>query len=51
MIDALKRMASEEITLWLTDSEKAGLIEPSGEAINLLDAGFLYVCMPVRLTG
>lgn len=51
MIDALKRMASEEITLWLTDSEKAGLIEPSGEAINLLDAGFIYVCMPVRLTG
>ena len=51
MIDALKRMASEEITLWLTDSEKAGLIEPSGETINPLDAGFLYVCMPVRLTG
>jgi DNA polymerase-3 subunit beta len=51
MIDALKRMASEEITLWLTDSEKAGLIEPSGEVINPLDAGFLYVCMPVRLTG
>ncbi len=51
MIDALKRMASEEIALWLTDSEKAGLIEPSGEAINPLDAGFLYVCMPVRLTG
>ncbi len=51
MIDALKRMASEEIALWLTDSEKAGLIEPSGEVINPLDAGFLYVCMPVRLTG
>jgi len=51
LIDALKRMASREITLWLSTSEKAGLIEPSGELIDPLDEGFIYVCMPVRLGG
>jgi len=47
----LKRMDSEQIALWLATSEKAGLIEPTGDAISLLDEGFLYVCMPVRLGG
>jgi DNA polymerase-3 subunit beta len=47
LIDALKRMNSENITLWLADSESAGLLEPSGEDNN--DQGFIYVCMPIRL--
>ena len=51
LIDVLKRMDSEQIALWLATSEKAGLIEPTGDAISLLDEGFLYVCMPVRLGG
>ena len=51
LIDALKRMASEQIALWLKTSEKAGLIEPSGDSISTQDEGFLYVCMPVRLGG
>jgi len=51
LIDALKRMASAEIVLWLASSEKAGLIEPHGEEISAQDKGFLYVCMPVRLSG
>jgi len=49
IIDALKRFASEDVTLWLSGSEKAGLIEPAGDAIAEADQGFLYVCMPVRL--
>lgn len=51
LIDALKRMSSEEVALWLSDSEKAGLIEPYGERTAPEDEGFLYVCMPVRLSG
>ncbi len=51
LIDALKRMASDEVALWLADPEKAGLIEPAGETISPQDEGFLYVCMPVRLGG
>ena len=51
LIDALKRMDSEQIALWLATSEKAGLIEPTGDAISSQDEGFLYVCMPVRLGG
>jgi len=51
LIDALKRMASDEVGLWLADPEKAGLIEPAGETIPPEDEGFLYVCMPVRLGG
>ena len=51
LIDALKRMASGEIVLWLASSEKAGLIEPHGETLSSEDQGFLYVCMPVRLSG
>lgn len=51
LIDVLKRMDSEQIALWLATSEKAGLIEPTGDGISPLDEGFLYVCMPVRLGG
>ena len=51
LIDALKRMDSEEIVLWLSDPLKAGLIEPSGDASAESDRGYLYVCMPVRLTA
>ncbi len=51
LIDALKRMASEEVAFQLADPEKAGLIEPDGEQIAPEDEGFLYVCMPVRLGG
>jgi len=47
LIDALKRMNSEEINLWLKDSESAGLLEPSGDSNE--DHGFVYVCMPIRL--
>ena len=50
LIDALKRMSSAEIGLWLASGEKAGLIEPSGDAISASDEGYLYVCMPVRLS-
>jgi len=51
IVDALKRIDSAEITLWLAETEKAGLIEPAGEAIADGDQGFLYVCMPVRLSS
>ena len=44
-------MASDEVGLWLSDPEKAGLIEPAGDTISPLDEGFIYVCMPVRLGG
>lgn len=47
LIDALRRMNSDQITLWLKDSESAGLLEPSGETSS--DEGFIYVCMPIRL--
>lgn len=50
LIDALKRMNSAEITLWLSTAQKAGLIEPSGGVIDPLDEGVLYVCMPVRIS-
>ena len=49
LIDTLKRMSSEEVTLWLSSPEKAGLVEPSGGQIAPEDEGFLYVCMPIRL--
>ena len=51
LIDVLKRMDSEQIAMWLATSEKAGLIEPTGDGISPQDEGFLYVCMPVRLGG
>lgn len=48
LIDALRRMESDQVALWLAAPERAGLIEPSGE-IAPGDEGFIYVCMPVRL--
>lgn len=46
LIDALKRLQSAQIRLWLADAESAGLLE-SGE--DEADQGFLYVCMPIRM--
>jgi DNA polymerase-3 subunit beta len=46
LIDALKRLQSEEVHLWLMDAESAGLLEP-GE--SEADQGFLYVVMPIRM--
>ena len=51
IVDALKRLDSDEVKLWLAAPEKAGLIEPSGDALAEGDQGFLYVCMPVRLSA
>ncbi|MCX7750201.1 MAG: DNA polymerase III subunit beta [Candidatus Bipolaricaulota bacterium] len=48
LIDALRRMESAQVALWLTAPERAGLLEPAGE-IAPGDEGFIYVCMPVRL--
>lgn len=50
VIDVLKRVASDTVTIWLADSRKAGLLEPS-DPISPADQGFLYVCMPVLLTS
>lgn len=46
LIDALKRLQSEEVRLWLADAESAGLLEPGDSEA---DQGFLYVCMPIRM--
>lgn len=51
LIDALKRMNSETVAFWLSSPEKAGLLEPAGDRTAEDDEGFLYVCMPVRLTS
>ncbi len=48
LIDALRRMSSDQVALWLSASDRAGLLEPS-EDIAPGDEGFIYVCMPVRL--
>ncbi|MGC9529138.1 MAG: DNA polymerase III subunit beta [Candidatus Bipolaricaulaceae bacterium] len=48
LIDALRRMESDEVALWLSAPERAGLIEPAGDMAPA-DEGFIYVCMPVRL--
>jgi len=48
LIEVLKRMASTEIALWLSATDKAGLVEPYGDKLAAEDEGFLYVCMPVR---
>lgn len=48
LIDALRRMESDQVAIWLSAPERAGLIEPAGE-IAPGDEGFIYVCMPVRL--
>jgi DNA polymerase-3 subunit beta len=46
LIDVLKRMRSDEVSLWLSDAESAGLLEPNDSED---DQGFLYVCMPIRM--
>ncbi len=46
LIDALKRLQSDEVRLWLADAESAGLLEPGDSEA---DQGFLYVCMPIRI--
>ncbi|MGQ9699719.1 MAG: DNA polymerase III subunit beta [Candidatus Bipolaricaulaceae bacterium] len=48
LIDALRRMESDQVALWLSAPERAGLLEPAGNLAQA-DEGFLYVCMPVRL--
>jgi len=48
LIDALRRMDSQQVALWLSEPDRAGLIEPAGD-IAPGDEGFIYVCMPVRL--
>ncbi len=48
LIDALRRMKSDQVVLWLSAPDRAGLLEPAGD-IAPEDQGFLYVCMPVRL--
>ncbi|MCS7240722.1 MAG: DNA polymerase III subunit beta [Candidatus Bipolaricaulota bacterium] len=48
LVDALRRMESDQVALWLSAPERAGLLEPAGN-IAPADEGFIYVCMPVRL--
>lgn len=48
LIDALKRMESPQVALWLSAPDRAGLLEPAGD-IAPEDEGFIYVCMPIRL--
>ncbi len=50
VIDVLRRVASDTVTIWLADARKAGLIEPA-DPIAAADQGFLYVCMPVLLSS
>lgn len=50
VIDVLRRLASDTVTIWLADARKAGLIEPA-DPIAAADQGFLYVCMPVLLSS
>ncbi len=52
LVDALKRMSSEEIVLWLTEADKAGLLESRAEDDKLgSDTGFIYLCMPIEPIG
>jgi DNA polymerase-3 subunit beta len=46
LIDALRRMSSTEVVIWLKDSESAGLLETVEDES---DQGFIYVCMPIRM--
>jgi DNA polymerase-3 subunit beta len=48
LIDPLRRMDSNQVALWLSAPDRAGLIEPAGD-IAPGDVGFIYVGMPVRL--
>jgi DNA polymerase-3 subunit beta len=45
LLDALTRLVSPQITLWLADSESAGMIVPEESES---DRGFIYVIMPIR---
>lgn len=47
LIEALKKMSSPLITLWLNDQDRAGLLEPTGDEEE--DEGFIYVCMPIKI--
>lgn len=50
LIEALNCMKSNQVVLWLSDPESAGLLEPAGDdASSEDDQGFLYVCMPIRM--
>jgi DNA polymerase-3 subunit beta len=50
LIDALRRMSSNQVVFWLADAESAGLLEPAGDDESAEDdRGFLYVCMPIRM--
>jgi DNA polymerase-3 subunit beta len=50
LIDALRRMSSNQVVFWLADPESAGLLEPAGDDSSAEnDRGFLYVCMPIRM--
>ncbi|MFQ5795955.1 MAG: DNA polymerase III subunit beta [Candidatus Bipolaricaulia bacterium] len=51
LMDALRVMETEEVTLWLAAPEGAGLLEPTidAEAQDAPDAGYRYVAMPIRL--
>lgn len=52
LVDALKRISSEEVVLWLTEADKAGLLEPRAENDELgSDNGFVYICMPIEPIG
>lgn len=49
LIEALRRMKSNQVVLWLSDPESAALLEPAGDDESAEDdRGFLYVCMPIR---
>jgi DNA polymerase-3 subunit beta len=48
LVEALRRMESDQVVLWLSAPDRAGLLEPAGD-IAPGDQGFIYVCMPVRL--
>jgi|GEM_PF-278390 len=44
LIDALRRMKTENVTFWLSDSDTAGLLEPTED-----EEDFIYVCMPISI--
>jgi DNA polymerase-3 subunit beta len=46
LLDALKRLVSPRIVLWLADSDSAGMIVPEDSES---DRGFAYIIMPIRL--
>ena len=48
IVDVVRRLASPEIVFRIQSSDKACLIEPSGDRMSEKDLGFLYVCMPIH---